>query len=289
MKKRRMIIALACVLLAAAIGITAYAAVSAKNRTREMQKYDPSCNVHSNTQVVHHRVRKMQKYDPNCKAATDYYGYIKENEKSLSEQKKLVPPVYPEEDLLFDANYIFLARDFGFYDGLNIGSMTIRPTLAVYPDAAIRERDEHSSYVMYDTDTGYRLYLQLSDVNRMFLPVGVAVVVKDKLSHDDFSAIQVGDTIAAVEAIDSTATIMRRFVDSATGYDPASVELYDADGYPITTVHYLTDGLLKIEYGQMTENREPVITNIEFSEDYKMTDALGREVNYKIFDNDLPW
>lgn len=39
----------------------------------------------------------------------------------------------------------------------------------------------------------------------------------------------------------------------------------------------------------MTENREPVITNIEFSEDYKMTDALGREVNYKIFDNDLPW
>ena len=84
MKKRRMIIAIACVLLAAAIGITAYAAVSAKNRTREMQKYDPSCNVHSNTQVVHHRVRKMQKYDPNCKAATDYYGYIKENEKSLS-------------------------------------------------------------------------------------------------------------------------------------------------------------------------------------------------------------
>lgn len=205
MKKRRMIIAIACVLLAAAIGITAYAAVSAKNRTREMQKYDPSCNVHSNTQVVHHRVRKMQKYDPSCKAATDYYGYIKENEKSLSEQKKLVPPVYPEEDLLFDANYIFLARDFGFYDGLNIGSMTIGPTLAVYPDAAIRERDEHSSYVMYDTDTGYRLYLQLSDVNRMFLPVGVAVVVKDKLSHDDFSAIQVGDTIAAVEAIDSTA------------------------------------------------------------------------------------
>lgn len=61
------------------------------------------------------------------------------------------------------------------------------------------------------------------------------------------------------------------------------------NGYPITTVHYLTDGLLKIEYGQMTENREPVITNIEFSEDYKMTDALGREVNYKIFDNDLPW
>ena len=41
MKKRRMIIAIACVLLAAAIGITAYAAVSAKNRTREMQKYDP--------------------------------------------------------------------------------------------------------------------------------------------------------------------------------------------------------------------------------------------------------
>ena len=47
-----MIIAVACVLLAAAIGITAYAAVNAKNR-----------------------VRKMQKYDPNCKAATDYYGY----------------------------------------------------------------------------------------------------------------------------------------------------------------------------------------------------------------------
>lgn len=49
MKKRRMIIAIACVLLAAAIGITAYAAVSARNRVRKMQKYDPSCNVHSNT------------------------------------------------------------------------------------------------------------------------------------------------------------------------------------------------------------------------------------------------
>lgn len=36
MKKRRMIIAVACVLLAAAIGITAYAAVSARNRVRKM-------------------------------------------------------------------------------------------------------------------------------------------------------------------------------------------------------------------------------------------------------------
>lgn len=269
MKKRKTIIMIVCVLLAAALGITAIAAVSSRNKDK---------------------VRRVQKVDVNSAARCDLDGYLAENERSLSEQPELVPPVYKDSDILLPHVLVLIGRDYSMYENLNSGVYRIGTTLTAFPDAAIRERDESSSYVMYDTDTGYRVYLHLSDINQKFIPVGFTLIVKDKHSHDEFSEIKVGDPISAVEAIDSTATVVRRFYgEEGWNIDPISVPAHAEDGYAMTSMHYLSDGLLKIEYGMMDDNGVAYITNIEFSENYVMTDPLGREINYKILDNDLPW
>lgn len=38
----------------------------------------------------------------------------------------------------------------------------------------------------------------------------------------------------------------------------------------------------------MTEERELIIKNIVFSEDYKLTDVRGNTIDYRIVDGDLP-
>ncbi len=56
---------------------------------------------------------------------------------------------------------------------------------------------------------------------------------------------------------------------------------------PGTSVHYLRDGILTIEY-DMLENRSLVISDIQYSPDYSLTSVNGDTINYKLWDADLP-
>ncbi len=57
--------------------------------------------------------------------------------------------------------------------------------------------------------------------------------------------------------------------------------------HPCCSIHYLKDGILKIEYA-MPEDGKLVISNMIYSQDYKLTGATGRTLDYRINDLDLP-
>lgn len=51
--------------------------------------------------------------------------------------------------------------------------------------------------------------------------------------------------------------------------------------------HYLEDGILKISY-TMEDEGELIVASIDYFSDYNMKDCLGRTINYRIQDSDLP-
>jgi hypothetical protein len=69
--------------------------------------------------------------------------------------------------------------------------------------------------------------------------------------------------------------------------DYKAVENHNKLGDPCVSIHYLTDGILKIRY-DMTEDNELIVAETEFSEDYTFIDRRGDKVNYKIEEVDLP-
>ncbi len=106
---------------------------------------------------------------------------------------------------------------------------------------------------------------------------------------EQFAGLKVGDSIEKVEAIDSRATVHKRvFLEK---WDTATLEQFDywqKEGYPCSTVHYLADGILKIEYN-MRQDRTLIISNIIYDKDYNLTNPRGVTYCYKLDDRDLPW
>ena len=197
-------------------------------------------------------------------------------------------PVYPETDLLFDTNGMyFLGRDAGYYAGTNAMVNEAGAILAAYPTDAIRTKENGGVYTVYDTDTGYRFYMFFDKNNDYSIPVGFPIVIKNLLSLSDFSDLKVGDSIEAVEKIDPVATLYKRTITEVWQLNPIGASNYAEEGVPCTSIHYLTDGLLVIEY-EMLENGDLVISGIKHSENYILTDILGNDIDYSIYDVDLP-
>ena len=159
--------------------------------------------------------------------------------------------------------------------------------LEAYPTSAIRSRDSDTVYFVYETDTGYRLYLFFSYENDLDTPVGFPVVVGKALSYRDFKDVAVGDRMEEVEAIDPTASLHKKMILEVFDLVPIAAQRLTEQGYPCTTIHYLKDGILKIEY-EMQEDRSLVVSNMVFSKDYQIESANGKVVNYRIEGIDLP-
>jgi hypothetical protein len=232
--------------------------------------------------------RSKEKTDPNNEKRDEFESVI-EGEKETDTNAKLKEvPIYKEYDLLFNTDGSFyLNRDACFYEGQNARQNYTGGILEAYPTDAIRDRNGKSVYLVYDTDTGYRLYLFVSYDNDLQTPIGFPVVIGKMLSYDAFCSLNLGDPIEKVEAIDSVATLHKKLIIDVWNLDPVGAANHAIDGYPCTSIHYLKDGLLKIEY-KMLENQDLVISDIEFSEDYTLINALGDKVDYKINELDLP-
>ena len=56
---------------------------------------------------------------------------------------------------------------------------------------------------------------------------------------------------------------------------------------PVATIHYLRDGLLKIEYDIVDDNRLAV-TDLIFGPNYNLTNLYGETYHYRILPQDLP-
>ena len=159
-----------------------------------------------------------------------------------------------------------------------------------FPTDAVRVMPNGSKYAIYDTDTGYRLFViydNLLDIEKLPLTArGFPILVKELHSYSEFASLKTGDPIAKAAETDPVAGIVMSFFDGKSNYYNY---IHDGAvrGWAITSFHYLTDGVLKIEY-DMTEDGDLFIIDMVYAEDYELTSNNGLTINYKLFDCDLP-
>lgn len=203
-------------------------------------------------------------------------------------------PVFKEEDVLF-SNHIcslslgldythnrFLASSKGWTEGI----------IAGYPTPKIVERDDGTLILTYDMDSGYRVFYLIPPDDEYLYATGTPFVVKDAHSYKEFSKLKIGDDISEVEKIDSVASLFMKQVDWVNKTtDFHLIFNYDGEHFnaPMSTVHYLTDGILKIEYKMLDDDATVVITNIIYSKDRILPDPEGNPIDYTVSEDDLPF
>ena len=212
-----------------------------------------------------------------------------ETESGVSGEEPLDIPVYSESDLFFNLNNdgFYLGRDVARYYYADAGQNSTRGIQKRFPTSAIRLKDNGDKYSIYETDSGYRMYLFYDQSRDYAFTIGFPVVIKKLLPYSDFAGLKPGDSIETVEAIDPVAGLHKKLYNEVWKLDAKGAKGQADHGYPCTSIHYLSDGLLKIEY-DMPEDGVLVISGIEFAPDYILTDPRGRKVDYRIEEVDLP-
>lgn len=153
---------------------------------------------------------------------------------------------------------------------------------------AFRETENYE-YVVFDTDEGYRIFVhvQLRPFKIKTL-VGFPILLNGVHSYSDFASLKAGDHIDAVAEIDPVAAIVKTTVERK-GLTREGIKADKKWGRIPTSFHYLTDGVLRIEY-DMDDAGELFIRSITYSEDYTLESKVtpGTIVNYRILPCDLP-
>ncbi len=200
-------------------------------------------------------------------------------------------PVYQHDAILF-ASGLYVCRDFGQYIRDNGIPIPPNSVLCRWPTEAIRNH-ENGIYTIHDTDSGYRLYMFFEEPDYYHLDMmkmdRFPILIREKMYLKQFASLKAGDSIEKVEAIDPRASIHKRvYLEKWDGVSLSEFAYWEELGYPCSTVHYLADGILKIEY-KMQEDRTLVISNIIYDKDYNLTNPKGVTYCYKLDDRDLPW
>ena len=227
--------------------------------------------------------------NPQKDTIPDETSTVAQTEMNVNSETILDIPVYSESDLFFDVNNdgFYLGRDVAIYYNLNAGQNSTEGIQKRFPTSAIRLKDNGDMYSIYETDSGYRMYLFYDQSLDYDFTIGFPVVVKELLQFSDFAGLKVGDSIETVESVDPVAGLYRKLLTEVWQLDAKGAKGHAAYGYPCTSIHYLSDGLLKIEY-DMPEDGVLVLSGIEFAPDYILTDPIGRRVDYRIEEVDLP-
>ncbi len=152
----------------------------------------------------------------------------------------------------------------------------------VFPSKAVRMLDDGMIYVMYDTESDGRVFIFFSEEKTRYAFVdGYPVLMKKTLSYEDFESLAVGDGIEQVQEIDP---IVLKYGERLDTLNDTALANYRVRGRLPTSVHLLTDGILKIEY-----ERDPelgyAITDIIYSQDFVL-DGFNGETCYRIVDAD---
>ena len=206
--------------------------------------------------------------------------------------QKLDVPVYPDEQLFMVNSIAELGFDASScYDAMLIRN-TLKNLLEEYPTGAIRKASTGEEYLIYESESGYREYVFLElQPNGNNITKGYPLVIGEVHSFKDYEHLNKGDTIDDVAKVDDVAALYkRRFIE----FD--LILPYPNSGYVsgkrfVSTIHYLTDGILKIKYS-LLEDGTFVIADIIHSPDYTLIyedwDAWDVVTNYRIEPIDLP-
>ena len=223
----------------------------------------------------------------------NYKEVIEENEES-DLTKEIEIPLYDDRELLEGwrdgmgyANYICFTPglDSGTFRHSSVSTSHLtEELLAIFPSNAWRDMGDGRKYLMYDTDKGARVFLFFDDSNDYFHYLGFPVIMTEKLSYADMKEIKLGDTMDDVIAIDSSAHYIKDCLNYAAD---TWIKRMKELGCPTTTVHLLTDGVMKITYERTGEKDNYVytITDIEYHQNFDINCIEGT-FNYKIAEID---
>lgn len=120
----------------------------------------------------------------------------------------------------------------------------------------LRENDDGMLYSVHEIKQGGRLYLfyeQFGETDEK--PLSRWFYVQKKLAYADFSSIEQGSTMEAVERIDPATQLFDNLYTS------------HAEEYALSW-HYLTDGILELHYTQV--DGKYVVHSEEYYPDYEM-------------------
>jgi hypothetical protein len=166
----------------------------------------------------------------------------------------------------------------------NIRSDTFLQIVTKYPTKAIRRGvDGQNIYIMYDTDTGFRVYCFFSYEKTQYRAKdGFTIFIRkgQNLSYMDFESIQLGSDISDVQRIDPNIAYFWDEFDTASDM---TWEDWIKMGMPPTSIHYLKDGILKIEYRRISGRY--FVTRMVYNKDYTL-DGRFSTTRYKIADID---
>lgn len=215
----------------------------------------------------------------------NYHELIDENEEADLTKPLDIPVYYDEEFVL--GNCVELGG-YGFnpcfnpgfdQDAWNYPCLTSE-LLAAFPNNAWRDMGDGRKYLVYDTEKGTRVFFFFNDTDDCFKYLGFPVIMTNRVSYSQMKGIKLGDTIDDVISIDPSA----RYVKKSRYYAPDEwIDLYAERGCPTTTVHLLTDGVMKITYERTGDksNFKYTITDIRYEEDFTIK-CIGGTYNYKI-------
>ncbi|MCR5057651.1 MAG: hypothetical protein K6A81_03420 [Clostridiales bacterium] len=246
--------------------------------------------------VADEELAKASSLDAVSYWGDDYYAYIMMRNSDFQMDRELCEgKVWNEKDLLFDhAETVGFGYEYYYgpktdmlsnnikyiFDNLNISDE--------YFHIPCREKTCNDFYLMYRMENNYRLYQFFSyPANGCTRPVGYGLVVGKVHTSSDFAGLRRGDSIDDVIKIDDVASLYKEYFLDHLHYDTDRAKTEEADGNSICSLHYLDDGLIKIEY-TMKEEGKLIIKDIEYFSNLVMKDSEGREVEYQIFDVDLP-
>ena len=208
--------------------------------------------------------------------------YVSENKpgENESDAAEVSIPVFSENVLFFDNSGCF---DLGMDPGNVIVGFRMdyfQYMVGYFPDPLVRESEE-IIYLVYDTDQHTRLYLFYSKPrgNGVLLS-GFPIIMKEKLSYQDFSGIKIGDCIEQVGEIDPVISI---YISAFNLVPDLRYEQNMENDIFFSSVHLLTDGILQIEYDKDGDSYS--IVDITYSEEFILEGGFG-EICYAILKPD---
>lgn len=178
--------------------------------------------------------------------------------------------------------------DSSVMDNFNSLPHNIESILQKYPTEQRGKSDKGLEYLIYELGDGYRAYVLYGDfvVPGKQTQKGFGFIAGSELhSHKEFEALKVGDPIENVESIDIIAQTYRELFTNA--WVPEMAARSAEYGYPLASIHYLSDGILKIEY-EMLEDKSLVVSNIVYAPDYVLVNPNGEGILHYIDPEDLP-
>ena len=193
---------------------------------------------------------------------------------------------YPENSFLFDNHCFCFYRDMDYYLGKSVRMDYLDTIISEYPPQLVRTIENNgtkSMYFIYETNANTRVFVFFFEDDDYSYIRGYPIIMKKTLTSSDFNSLKLGDSIEKVENIDPITSLFK------DGYDKLNDDLinkwYILGNEKISSIHLLTDGILRIDYERFGTGNYTIV-NMSFSSE-SIVNLIGGPVCYTIYPEDF--